>query len=123
MPWIYIQAEYVVAAAEILDERVASSDHSCRTESFEAAHRPEPSLQAAMVGFYGVVGVLLGDMARRGQQFIEHSWVGRRLIGADFGRTWGVLEGPGEEAAGGGQIACPGDQDVDDLAVLVDCPV
>ena len=62
MPWIYIQAEYVVAAAEILDERVASSDHSCRTESFEAAHRPEPSLQAAMVGFYKAVGVLLGDM-------------------------------------------------------------
>jgi hypothetical protein len=32
-------------AAEVLHERVSSTDHSCRAESFQAAHRPQPRLQ------------------------------------------------------------------------------
>jgi hypothetical protein len=36
-----------------------------------------------MIGLDRVSGVLLQDMARRGQQLLDHSRIGGRLIGAD----------------------------------------
>jgi hypothetical protein len=40
-----------------------------------------------MIGFNGIVCVLLHDMARGGQQLIEHSGVGRGLVGDYLGRA------------------------------------
>jgi hypothetical protein len=60
-----------VAAAEVLDEGVSGGDHRCRSEVFEAAHRAEPGLQPAVVGFDVVVGVLLGYMQGVRGEFIE----------------------------------------------------
>jgi hypothetical protein len=40
MPWVEIYAEFVVAASEILDERVSGTDRPCRAESFQTAHLP-----------------------------------------------------------------------------------
>jgi hypothetical protein len=77
----------------------------------------------SMIGFDRVSGVLLQDMARRGQQLIDHSRVGGRLIGADFAGTWAVLQGTGEEPASGRQVSLLGDQHVDDLSELVNRPV
>jgi hypothetical protein len=57
------RARATLAAAEFLDERVSGTDHSCRVESFQAAHRPQPRLQTPMISFDGVVRVLLA--ARR----------------------------------------------------------
>jgi hypothetical protein len=54
-----------------------------------------------MIVFEGVVGVLLDDMARGGQQLIEHARVGRCPICSHLARSWAVLEGTGEEPAGG----------------------
>ena len=76
-----------------------------------------------MIGFDGVVRVVLHDVARGGQQLIDHPRVGRRPISAHLGGAWAVLEGAGEEPASGRQIPILRDEDVDDLAILVDCPV
>ena len=35
-----IHAEFVVAATKVLDERMPSTDHLCRAESFQAAYGP-----------------------------------------------------------------------------------
>jgi UDP-N-acetylglucosamine:LPS N-acetylglucosamine transferase len=53
------------AATEIPHERVAETDHPCRTESFEIAHRPQPGLQTPVVGFDGIIAVLFAGGARR----------------------------------------------------------
>src|ERR687894_381652 len=50
-----------------------------------------------MIGLDRVSGVLLQDMARRGQQLLDHSRIGGRLIGADLAGTWAVLQGTGED--------------------------
>ncbi len=58
-----------------------------------------------MIGFNGVVGVLLDDVARgRQQQLIEHSWVGRCPVGGHLARAQAALEGAGEKPASGHQI-------------------
>ena len=76
-----IGAEFVVAAAEVLDECVTGADHAGGAEPFESAHRPDSGLEPSMIGLKGIVRVLLHDMARGGQQLIEYSWVGRGSVG------------------------------------------
>ena len=107
MSGVEIDAKFVVAPAEILNKCVSGADDAGRTELFQSPHWPQPGLQAPVIGFDGIIGVLLHDMARRGQQFIDHSRVGRRLIGADLARAWtlllamSTLRGPGvTEVAG-----------------------
>ena len=53
--------EFVVAAAEVLDERMTSGDSCGGAEAFESAHRPQPGLQPTMIGPDAVVAVLLGQ--------------------------------------------------------------
>jgi hypothetical protein len=117
---INIEAEFVVAAAEVLHEGVPGAGHSRRAESFQAAHRPQPGFQAAVVGFDRVVRILLHDVAGARQQLLKHARVGGRPVGAHLGGPRAVLERVGEELAGGRQFLLFGDQDVDDLAELVD---
>jgi hypothetical protein len=49
MPWVGIEAEFVAAAAEILDERVPRTHYSGRTEPFETTHRPQPGFQPTVI--------------------------------------------------------------------------
>ena len=123
MPSVGIHAEFVVAAVEVLDECVPGTEHSCRAESCQAAHGPQSGRQKPVIGFDGVICVLLGDVARGGYQLLDHSQAGRCPVGGHLGRAQAVFEGAGEEPAGGGQIPLLGDHHVDDLAVLVDRPV
>jgi hypothetical protein len=62
-----IHAEFVVAAAQVLDEGVPGADHSGRAELFEAAHRSQSGLESAMVSFDEIIDVLLCDVAGGGQ--------------------------------------------------------
>jgi hypothetical protein len=39
MPWAGIDTEFVMAAAEVLDERVPGTDHPYRAQLFQATHR------------------------------------------------------------------------------------
>jgi hypothetical protein len=55
---------------------------SCRrTEAFESAHRPKPSLQPTMIGFDPVVAILLGHVHRGWDQFVEDPPVRGGLVG------------------------------------------
>jgi hypothetical protein len=76
-----------------------------------------------MIGFDGVVGILLRDVARGRQQLIEYPWVGRSPISTHLGWAWAVVDGAGGESASGHQIPILRDEDVDDLAILVDRPI
>jgi hypothetical protein len=63
-------------------------------------------------------------MPRRRQQLVQHDRAGRRLIGDRLGGSaLGRADGPLDEPAGRPDVAPRGDQHVDDLAELVDCPV
>jgi hypothetical protein len=73
-----------------------------------------------VISFDRVVRVLLGDVAGRGQQLSEHSRIRRSPVGAHLGRWCTVLERLGEESASGREIPFLRDEDVDDLAELVD---
>lgn len=120
MPWVAVHTEFVMTAAEILDECVPGTDHSCRTEPFQATHRPQSCFEPSMIGLDGVIGVLLHDVACARQQLVEHPRIGGCSVGGHFAGLWTVLEGTGEEPAGGDQIPFLSDQHVDDLAKLVD---
>jgi hypothetical protein len=123
MPRVDIQAQFVVASTEILDECVTGADHPCQTQPCQAAHRPQPGLQASIISLDAAIRVLLGDVARGEYQFLDHLGVGRCLVGGHLGRAQAVLEVLGEESVGGHQIPLQSNQHVDDLAVLIDCPV
>ena len=114
---------FVVVAADVLDECVLSTDHLRAAELFEAAQWSQAGLQPSVIGFDRIVGVLFGHMAGGGYQLIEHPRVGGRAVGGDLGRRRPMFEGAGEESTGGRQVPLLGDQDVDDLAELIDCPV
>jgi hypothetical protein len=62
--WVEFHAEFVVAAAEVLDECVSGADHTGRAEPFEATHGPESGLERSMVGLDRIIPVLLHDVVR-----------------------------------------------------------
>jgi hypothetical protein len=75
-----------------------------------------------VISFHGVVGVLLQDVPAARNQVIEHARVDRCPVGGDLRRRWSAGQRPGEERSSGRAIAAFGQQNVDDLAVLIDRP-
>jgi hypothetical protein len=47
--YYFLSPKFVVSAADILDERVPGSDHSCTAKLFEATHRSQSGLQPAVI--------------------------------------------------------------------------
>jgi hypothetical protein len=68
------QAE-VVAAAEVLSERVAGGDSRGGADGFEARIGRSRGLQPVMIGFGPVVVVLLGDVGGGWDQFVQGPWL------------------------------------------------
>jgi hypothetical protein len=64
MLWVEFHAEFVVAAADVLDECVSGADHAGRAEPFEATHGPESRLEPSMIGLDWIIPVLPHDVAR-----------------------------------------------------------
>ncbi len=121
--WVGVDAEFVVAAANVLDECLPGADRLGGTDAFQSTHRPQAGLELAVVGFDPVVRPPGIDVTGVRQQFVEHPGVGGRLVGGHFDRPAAVRQRGGEEPAGRGQVPVLGGEDVDDLAVLVDRPV
>src|SRR5437763_7398648 len=96
-----IRAEFVVAAAHVLDKSVSGTDHSGRTKLFKAAHRPQSSLESPMICFEAVITVLLSEMASSGHQLIEHTRIGRCLVRRHRTRVAAVIQSPTKEPASG----------------------
>jgi hypothetical protein len=67
-----------------------------------------------------VVLVLAGVVERQRDQLLDQVRQGRRTVGDDLDRLTVRCQGCREEPAGRGDIPMAGDEDVDDLAVLVD---
>lgn len=57
-----------------------------------------------MVGFDGVVCVLLGDVLGIWDHLVEYMWVDRCVVGGDFDWSWFEVERVGEECLCGGVI-------------------
>lgn len=62
MARVGIDSEFIVAASEVLDEGVPSTDHPGRMKLFGPTHRPQPGLEPPVIGVDGIIGVLLGDV-------------------------------------------------------------
>ena len=80
-----VESEFVVAAAQVLDELVPATDDLGGADTFQAAHWSCSGLQPAVIGFDGVVGVLLHRMAGLGHEFVEHA-PGARSVVTSVGR-------------------------------------
>ena len=82
-----IEAEFVVSAAQVLDERMSATDHLGAAEPLQTSHRTSPGLQPAMISFDRVVGVLLHDVPRLGHELVEHrGYAGARSVVTSVGR-------------------------------------
>jgi hypothetical protein len=53
----------------------------------EPSHRPEPCLQAAVIGLKSVVGVLLGAVPGRLEQVVQHRQVGQGAVSDNLDRS------------------------------------
>jgi len=116
--WRYVNGEFVVAASKVLHDRMPSRDVRRRAHAFESAHRAQPRLEPAVVGFHDVVGILLHHMSRT--RFVEQPRVDRCPIGRDLDRNGSEPHRAGEERTRRGAVSALREQDVDDLAVLID---
>jgi hypothetical protein len=76
-----------------------------------------------VVCFNRVVRVLLDGVQGRGDQLIENPRVDVRAVGRNLGRDSAGAQRLGEEAPRRPQVTPHGQQDVDDLAMLIDGPV
>ncbi len=119
----FTSSQFVVAAAPILHECMTGRHGSRRLQSLQSAHGTQSSLQLTVIGFDRVIGVLLDNMQRSRQLFLEDPRVGVSPVGRHLDPTDTDGQRPSEEPPGCGQIAADAEHDVDDLAVLVDRPV
>ena len=76
-----------------------------------------------MVGLDGIVRVLLEHVPSRRGDIVDDAWVDRCPVGRDLNRRWPIGKGSGEERSRRSGITTLRDENVDDVAVLVDCSV
>jgi len=76
-----------------------------------------------MIRFDRVVRVLLDYMQRRRDQFVKDPQINVRAVGRDLSRDRARTQCSSEEAPRGRQVTPRRQQDVDDLAMLIDGPV
>jgi hypothetical protein len=121
--WTDICPEIVEASAEVLNEGEGGDDDPGGKVSLQPAHRSKPSLQASVVGLQRVVRMDLGVMEGRRQQLSERARIDSVPIGNDLdGRDPGPIDRSLEEVAGCFGVPARWEEDVDDLAELVDGP-
>jgi len=65
-------AEFVVATAQVLNERVTAYHHRRSPISLEPAHRFQPRLESTVAALDAVVPVLLGVVERVRDQLLDH---------------------------------------------------
>ena len=119
-----VGGDLVVAAAQVLHERVPGGEDPQPGHGLDPAHRAQPPFQLRVVGLDPVVGVPLDVVPGRRPQLVEDPRVGGCPVGDDLGRRHtGGGPGPLEEPAGRLAVPPRGRVHVDDLPELVDRPV
>jgi hypothetical protein len=101
-----IDPEFVVSSLQVLDEGMA-----------------KPGLQASVVSFDPIVGILSGVVKCGRQEFRNDSDQGVGSIGGDFSRLAVGGDRTGKERCRSLQVTLLGQEHVDDLSVLVNCSV
>lgn len=81
-----VATEFVVAAANVLHQRVALHDHLRGSAALEASHRSQPRFELCMVRFDSIVRVPLGVVERGRNQLIDDPQQGPRPIGHNLDR-------------------------------------
>jgi hypothetical protein len=71
-----LDREFVVPALQVLYEAMPGDHDPGAAILLEAPHRTKPCLQPTMIAFDSVIGVAVGAMPGRGQQLLQHDWVG-----------------------------------------------
>lgn len=104
MSQVGTHAEFVVAAAEVLHERMPGTDHTRRAEPFQPAHRAQPRREPTVICLNRVIRVPLDNVARSGQHLVEHARASRGTVGAHLARAGTVRQSAGEEPASGREI-------------------
>ena len=100
-----LDRQLVVPSTEVLDQGIADDHDPGAAVLLELAHRPQPRLEATVVGLDVVVGMPIGVLPCRRQQLLQDHRVGRRLIGHDLARhSPGRADGPLKEPTGRPQI-------------------
>jgi hypothetical protein len=105
-----------VSAADVLDEGVPGADGLARSEAFEAALWPQPSLEPTVIGLDPVALSPGIDAVDLRQRFVQGPGVGRGPVSVHL-RQPALPPRPDEEPARG-EISVLGGHDVDDLPEL-----
>jgi hypothetical protein len=71
-----IGGDFVVATAQVLDQRIASGQNAGGPVVFESAHRPEPGFQPSVIGFDQVARVP-GGVQRGWDEIIQDPRISR----------------------------------------------
>jgi hypothetical protein len=95
---------------------VTGRDRAQRAVRLDTAHRSEPGLEPAVIGFHENVRVPLEDVPRTGHELVDDPRVGRRTVGGDLDRSRPAVERASEESVCCSAVSPRADHYVDDLA-------
>ncbi len=112
-----------MASSQVLDEGVASDGDAGGSVPFEAPHGAKPCLEAPVVRFDSIVGVLGGVVQCGRQEVRDHADQGVGPVSGDLSRLTVRADRIGEECRRSSQITLRGHEHVDDLPVLVNGPI
>ena len=118
-----IDAEFVVAAADVLHQHVTTDDRARGPVTFQTAHRTESRLQPTVIILDPIVRVLIHVVKRAREKLIDHHTERRGTVGHDLDRFTMRTDRSREEPPCSLRIALRREVHVDDRPVLVNCPV
>ena len=94
--WLF-GGDVVVAWAQVLHERVPGCDRLGGAVLLETAHRSKSGLEPTVIGFDGVVRVLLDPVQRVRGKLVQDPRVDRGPVGGDLHWDGSGAQRPGEE--------------------------
>jgi hypothetical protein len=115
--------EFVVASSKVLDERVAADHERCGPVRSQTSYRAKPCLESSVVALAPVVRILRGVVESVGEKFVDDAQQRCGQIRGDLQRSFATGQRRLEEPGRRFDVAPLRHVYVDDLAVLVDCPV
>jgi hypothetical protein len=88
-------AEFVVIASQVLDERVTEDHDRCGRIRSQTSHRPQPRLKSSVVALDAVVPILSGVVEHVGEKFVDDAQQRCGQIRGDPGGSWARPGGSG----------------------------
>jgi hypothetical protein len=118
-----IGPKVVETPAEVLDEGVSGDDHPRGSVTLQPSHRSKAGLETPVIGLERIVRVGFCVVEGRREQLTQDARVDPVPVGGDLGGRYPSAADPlGEEPTCGLSVPPRREEDVDDLAELVDGP-